>query len=164
MFKEITGNAWDYYEAGAHICITTNGTINNGGQIVCGAGIAEQARVRWGLFPRALAQLHEAYGQHVFLMQNRMISFPVKFNWWEMANSSLIHQSYEELLSLISLYKINRVILPRPGCGNGKLKWEDVRNVLESVSKRIDSTLSEKISIISDGKIEKAIAAGAPHA
>jgi hypothetical protein len=48
----------------------------------------------------------------------------------------LIERSARELLKLIEVKKIKEAIyLPRPGCGNGRLKWEDVKKNLSPILK-----------------------------
>lgn len=51
--------------------------------------------------------------------------------WACKADIGLIEQSCLQLLELIKTLGVERVYLPRPGCGAGELKWEDVKNVLE---------------------------------
>ena len=65
-----------------------------------------------------------------------MITFPVKHNWWEAADLGLIERSASELLKIIEVKKIKEAVyLPRPGCGNGRLNWEDVKKILSPILK-----------------------------
>jgi O-acetyl-ADP-ribose deacetylase (regulator of RNase III) len=68
-------------------------------------------------------------GQQVGL---ELYSFPVKHNWWENADFDLIEQSTIELKSIADRKKYDTIVLPRPGCGNGGLDWEDVKPILET--------------------------------
>jgi hypothetical protein len=54
----------------------------------------------------------------------------------EAADSGLIERSARELLKIIELKRIKEAVyLPRPGCGNGRLKWEDVKKILSPILK-----------------------------
>jgi hypothetical protein len=65
-----------------------------------------------------------------------LITFPVKRNWWEVADLALIERSARELLKIIEVKRIRGAIyLPRPGCGNGRLKWEDVKKIFLPILK-----------------------------
>jgi hypothetical protein len=47
-----------------------------------------------------------------------------------------VTRSARELLKIIEVKKINEsVYLPRPGCGNGRLNWEDVKKILSPILK-----------------------------
>ena len=78
-----------------------------------------------------------AEGNQVFYFPEcKLITFPVKHNWWEAADLGLIERSARELLKIIEVRKIKEPIyLPRPGCGNGRLKWEDVKKILSPILK-----------------------------
>ena len=52
------------------------------------------------------------------------------------ADLDLIQRSARELLKIIEVKKIKEAVyLPRPGCGNGRLKWEDVKKFLSPILK-----------------------------
>ena len=57
--------------------------------------------------------------------------FPVKYNWWEQASLELIKESAIALKKAAEFE--DTIILPRPGCGNGRLEWPTVKRVLEEV-------------------------------
>lgn len=121
---EEQGNLWEI-EADAR-CITTNGAVKNNGCAVMGRGNAREARDRYpGLdlrFGRRLA----AGGNHVHWTMTDdgpLVTFPVKVHWEEPAQLPLISQSCQELMALIEAQGWARVLLPRPGCGNGGLDW-----------------------------------------
>lgn len=60
----------------------------------------------------------------------KLFTFPVKHVWYEEADPELIRISVG-YLKLFALDRPNEVfLLPRPGCGNGKLQWSDVRPLL----------------------------------
>lgn len=140
-------------------CITTNGFVKHNGHLVMGAGVAGQAQSRYGSFPKVAGNAVSHYGNnvHAFVFPNQgvgsrvdphktshgtfgsnwFISFPVKHKWYEEADLELIKRSAEQLIELLDepafspLFK--KVLLPLPGCGNGKLSWVDVKPVIEPI-------------------------------
>lgn len=134
--KEVTGDLWTY-PADVRV-ITTNGTVKRNGEAVMGRGCAAEAKQRWPKLPRELGRLIRSDGNHVHVLVTpeslpfRLASFPVKHSWYEKADLDLIERSAEELLDIASNLG-NVFVLPRPGCGNGKLSWGDVRPVLEEM-------------------------------
>ena len=136
--KEITGNLWDYYGESLHtICITTNGTIKKNGEAVMGRGCALEANNKVPGLARQLGHSIDKGGNKVHWLrwdegQNPiLLSFPVKHNWWEKADLILIKRSAADLSYLASGEEARTFILPRPGCGNGKLNWKDVKPLIE---------------------------------
>ena len=141
--KEIKGNLWDYH-IDHIVVITTNGTVNSSGQNVMGRGCAFEAKKRIPSLPLTLGKFIKDQGNHVFTLCHGLVSFPVKHNWWENADINLIERSAQELSALTDHMGWSSVIIPRPGCGNGRLKWIDVKPVIEPY-------LDDRFSIISHG-------------
>jgi len=131
---EVFGDLWEF---DGIVAITTNGFLKKDGSCVMGRGCARQAALRFGWLPRKLGAAISKHGNHVFhFPEYRLITFPVKHVWWEPADLKLIERSARELLGIIAEAKIGEpVYLPRPGCGNGKLKWEDVKKILSPILK-----------------------------
>mgnify|MGYP001580901715 CR=1 FL=1 len=50
-----------------------------------------------------------------------------------MADLELIKESASQLAVVAGAYSNKTFVLPRPGCGNGGLKWEDVKPVIEPI-------------------------------
>lgn len=133
-------NAWDELKNANALCITTNGTVKKNGAVVMGRGIAKEARDRFPGIDGRLGQHVQHKGNIVgFIWENpTILSFPVKHNWWEKADLALIRASYLTVVALVRYENWTRVILPKPGCGNGQLRWEDVEQVLAPIyDKRI---------------------------
>ena len=138
--KEVKGDLWTYVPAESVVrCITTNGFVKKSGEAVMGAGCAKEAAKLFPELPDKLGWFIKQRGNNVHMLgefdtmteRMRLASFPVKHNWWEKADLALIEQSCQELLALAAMYPHDTVfVIPRPGCGNGKLRWEDVRPVL----------------------------------
>ena len=116
------------------ICITTNGTTKKNGACVMGRGCALQAREKFPGIDEILGELIKQNGnrvQIVFGFSKLIIAFPVKHNWYELADINLIEKSTKQLVRLTNFYGWAKVVLPRPGCNNGGLNWEnDVKSVL----------------------------------
>lgn len=126
---EITGNLWDYPEPVIRV-ITTNGTVRKDGCAVMGRGCALEAAQFYPELPYILGDLISNYGNVCHWLKDNLISFPVKHNWWEKADVSIIEKSCKELSTSVIAKRVP-IVLPRPGCGNGKLRWEDVKPILE---------------------------------
>jgi len=129
--REVTGDIWDYHNQGHWIVITTNGTVRKDGACVMGRGVALQAKGRFPQMPYRLGDCIKKFGNHLTLQPYCCIfTFPVKHNWWEKADLSLIERSCKELFDACSPFK-PPFYLVRPGCGNGQLGWENVKPILE---------------------------------
>lgn len=132
--REATGDLWRLVMPGECLIITTNGAVRRDGRAVMGRGIAREAADRIPELPMVLGEALRFDGNHVFRLMTwtgiLILSFPVKHHWSEAADPDLIVRSARELAgqSLRST-----VWMPRPGCGNGRLEWPAVRQLIEPI-------------------------------
>ena len=150
MFLEEYGSLWDIpCDA---LCITTNGSIRKDGKAVMGRGCAKEAADKWYGLQHALAAHIKHKGNHVSLLSTHnnykdpvwsLLAFPVKHLWNEKADIKLIEQSCRELMQMTEKSGWERVLLPRPGCGNGGLTWDPF------VKLTIAPLLDERIVVVS---------------
>lgn len=143
---EITGNIWDYHDAGKTICITTNYGWKLNGLNVMGKGIAAEALKR---YPTLAAWYGTKCHKHwvrtggamimdpVFYPMKNLIMFPTKrmrdnpaLTWRFSSSIEQIKHSAGKLVGLMKDRNLDEVYLPRPGCGNGGLLWKNVRPYL----------------------------------
>lgn len=134
---EIKGNIWDFLskENDTYICIPTNKTLNNSGELVMGAGLALAAKLKFPGIEMSWGKvLQEVPNVHVHLSaKENLICFPTKNHWKEKSSIEILKQSIDELLSFIEFFGLQRVFLPRIGCGLGGLSWEkEVKPFLET--------------------------------
>lgn len=142
--REDIGNLWDY-PADA-VVVTTNGFVKNNGRAVMGKGSAKEAAVRWPFLPELLGEAIKTYGNIVFiwglqdldkdnetLRFNNILTMPVKHNWWEPADITLIERSAKDLKEEVDLWHFESVVMGQPGCGNGGLDWEEVKPILNDI-------------------------------
>lgn len=124
----IEGNLWKFHTPTNWIVIPTNGSIRKDGACVMGRGVALQAKKRYPRLPYELGDKLYKGGNNVYTFKDYgLLTFPVKHKWFEKADLELIEHSCVQLL-----YVVDRPIyLPMVGCGNGKLKWIDVKRVLD---------------------------------
>lgn len=133
--KQASGNLWTI--PADMRCITTNGAVKRDGQAVMGAGCAKEAR-------DAIPGIASKLGASIVRHGNRVVrltrvsgatlsSFPVKNHWRQIADPALIERSAHELVEIADKFGYENVVLPRPGCGNGRLKWEDVEPMLDYI-------------------------------
>ena len=116
------------------VVITTNGIVRKDGACVMGRGVALQAAQRFPDLPFVLGAAIEVDGNHVHAFRDfRVFSFPVKQHWIEPADPDLIQQSARQLWYAFWKMHLDKVYLVRPGCGNGQLKWEDVKPLIAPI-------------------------------
>jgi hypothetical protein len=136
--KVIKDDIWNYYKKG-WIVITTNGFVKKNGECVMGRGIAKQARDKFPGFADKLGKQIKCYGNKVYCwMDEQIITFPTKHNWWETSDIKLIEESAKRLAETINIFDtLPKVYMPKPGCSNGRLKWVDVEPVIDKHLKHL---------------------------
>lgn len=145
MLKILNHDIIDIWKNGYWCGITTNGFIKKSGECVMGAGVAK-------LFKEQIPELPKKLGDHINRAANtiaifpeyRLFSFPVKHNWFEIADIELIRKSARDLNWIASMGELTEaglLFLPFPGIGNGKLKKEDVLPVLNEELSSFDDRI-----------------------
>ena len=132
MFKE------SYLKFVDAICITTNGALNAQGKCVMGRGVALIAKEKWDGIDKRLGDFIKTNGNIVQILwfvpstKTTIVAFPVKHHWKEKADLKLIEKSCKELRQLIDQEGWTKVVLPRPGCNNGRRDWDtEVKPILK---------------------------------
>lgn len=142
---ESVGELWEY-PASVRV-ITTNGHTNKAGNLVMGRGCAKEAAERFPMLAYYLGQVVARKGNRTSIVSPKMlaglsgdtsaaipywlVTFPVKNHWRDKADLKLIARSAEELVGHANEFDWSGIVLPRPGCGNGRLQWATVRLILE---------------------------------
>jgi hypothetical protein len=131
--QEVTGNIWDYHSSGRWIGITTNGSVRKDGACVMGRGIASEAAQKYPHLPYIVGSAILNSGNRVYVLNEyKIITIPVKHHWKETADLKLIEESIKQLVNWANNpYKHGKFYIPRAGCGNGKLDWENVKPIYE---------------------------------
>ena len=127
---ESCDDIWDY-QGKAIIAVTTSGSLTKADKAVMGRGVARQAALRFPCLPEELGALLREHGNHVHLLGEGIVSFPVEESAWACPELRLISRSALELRQLADREGWERVVVPRPGCGGGGLDWREVRPLLE---------------------------------
>lgn len=146
---EIRGNIWDFHDRGNWIVITTNGFVKKSGAAVMGRGLALQAANRFPSLPKRLGESllrgnTSLIGGVVPSWLNiphdfpdlRLISFPVKNFWGDIANLELIEHNLPKLSILVRHLEQDQDLKPpvyvtRFGTGNGERNWSEVKPLME---------------------------------
>jgi len=132
--KEVIGNLWTF-PAEVRI-VTTNGMVKQDGSLVMGGGCALEAAQRYPDLPITLGQAVRALGNEPFwtLWPDgiQIVSFPTKHRWRDKSDILLIARSARKIAGMAAL-RDRVVVMPRPGCGLGGLRWQDVKLVLEPI-------------------------------
>ena len=143
------------------ICITTNGFIKRNNEAVMGRGCAKQAADMFPRLKKSFGTKMRKEGNfpHVIYKTDTydLISFPVKPEaamygngahvikrykgkfkrkdivpgWMCTAETDIIERSCKLLNTLVDFQEYKVIVLPRPGCGAGELKWTNVKPILE---------------------------------
>jgi hypothetical protein len=146
------------------VVITTNGYVKADGTAVMGRGCAHQAARRWPWLPRALGLSLRSKG-NVVAEISRFVMYPVKPEyvaervnvlprlrqsirgpgpwpgWMSYADLELVERSAEQIQAMAVAAGWQHVLMPRPGCGNGELSWDDV-------VKRLSRVLDDRFTVV----------------
>jgi len=128
--REMQVDIWSY-QGQAAIAITTNGSLTLDGRAIMGKGVAKQAAERFPELRHQLGRLLQVRGNHVHELMPGLVSFPVEETPYSLPELRLIRRSAEELRLLADQCGWTQVLVPRPGCGGGGMRWQEVQPVLE---------------------------------
>lgn len=121
-------------------------TVNTVG--VMGKGIALQFREKYStnyrLYKEACKNGTIDIGKLLVVKDSSLegekliINFPTKKEWNKKSQYSFIEEGLKDLVRIIDEYSIKSIALPPLGCGNGGLKWEKVRPLIEKYLGQLD--------------------------
>lgn len=114
-------------------------TVNTVG--VMGKGIALQFKERFPMnfkiYANACKKGEMQVGKMLVVQENTMngekliINFPTKTEWFKKSQYSFIEDGLKDLAKVIEQYNIKSIAIPPLGCGNGGLKWEKVKPMMD---------------------------------
>lgn len=132
--KETIGDLWEFHKQGNWIIIPTNGTVKEDSSAVMGKGVALQAAKRFPGLSQNLGRKLRVFGITPIVFHHlRLVTFPVKIDWWVEATLQLIEESCKSITKEDNWNQlgISEIYMPRVGCGAGGLNWKDVKPILE---------------------------------
>lgn len=114
-------------------------TVNTVG--VMGKGIAlqfkDQFAENYRIYAAACKRKEFNIGDLLVVKENSMdgekiiINFPTKTEWFRKSQYEYIEKGLQKLVEVIKEYQITSIAIPPLGCGNGGLKWEKVKPMIE---------------------------------
>jgi len=129
----ITGNL---LEAQTEALVNTVNTVG-----VMGKGIALQFKERFPMNFKVYADACKkgemqvgkmlVVKEHTLQGEKIIINFPTKVEWFKKSQYSYIEDGLKDLAKVIEEYKIKSIAIPPLGCGNGGLKWEKVKPMMD---------------------------------
>jgi hypothetical protein len=152
--REARGDIWGLVREREAVVVTINGDLTSAGRLVMGKGIALEAKMRVKGVDRVLGDSVARHGLHTILLSPAsytprwdLFAFPTKYHWRDKrADPDLIVKSAHELVALVKkelwMYRFvdadhppfyPNIWMPRPGCGAGGLRWEDVKPLLDPI-------------------------------
>ncbi len=131
--KYIIGNL---LEANVEALVNTVNTVG-----VMGKGIALQFRerfpVNYKIYVSACKKGEVKPGKMLIVKELTMegeriiINFPTKTEWFMKSKYEYIEEGLKDLVKIIEEYNIKSIAIPPLGCGNGGLKWNNIKSLME---------------------------------
>ncbi len=144
MIQYLTG---DIFESRAQAIINTVNTVG-----VMGKGIALQFKNAFPSNYKAyvdacktgeirVGKLFVTVDKNVNSGEKIIINFPTKTDWRKPSEYSYIDEGLTDLIKIIKERGIKTVAIPPLGAGNGGLKWEKVKELIEQKMSSVDVVL-----------------------
>lgn len=129
--KIIKEDILKWWHKGYYILIPTNGWVNSQGEAASGRGLAMQVKKLFGNFSKILGKLLIDSGNQVYVIDKiRLITFPTKGYWKDPSRLNLIEESCKQLANILIDHLTIKLVMPKVGCGNGGLEWNQVEPIL----------------------------------
>lgn len=144
MINYVTGNILD---SKAQALVNTVNTVG-----IMGKGIALQFKKAYPnnfkLYSEACKKKELGIGKmfvtkdsNISSGEKLIINFPTKQNWRKPSEYIFIEEGLDDLINVIKTKQIKSIAIPPLGAGNGGLKWEKVKKIIEEKFKNIDTEI-----------------------
>lgn len=144
MVKYVTGNI---FESKADALVNT---VNTDG--IMGKGIALQFKKAFPSNFKAyleackngdigIGQLFVSKDSNLEVGEKVIINFPTKKSWKKPSEYSYIEEGLDDLIAILKKGEIASVAIPPLGAGNGGLKWEKVKRIIEQKLSDIEADI-----------------------
>ena len=127
----------------------TEALVNTVG--VMGKGIAIQFKERFPMnfkiYANACKKGDMQVGKMLVVKENTLdgekliINFPTKKEWFRMSQYSYIEDGLKDLVNVIEEYNIKSIAIPPLGFGNGGLKWEKVKPLMDKYLSKLNNVI-----------------------
>lgn len=140
---EVEGDYWELAKSHNTLVCTINMVVKTNGELVMGKGIALE-------FAKRYPFLQDDFGKQIkknltlsnpnitpivstssddIEYEKLLVGLPTKIHWQDKSTLFLVDHSLHSLRQFIDSLasaKHRKVLMTRPGCGNGGLAWDDV--------------------------------------
>jgi hypothetical protein len=128
---EVEGDFWDVFHEYDAVACMTNKTVKDDGELIMGGGIAAGFKHQWNWLPYVWGQeLKKDHRRDVMVTMRphapHLIAFPTKYHPKSRSLIPLIEKCASELAVIAKTFDW-KILITRPGCGLGGLKWDRVR-------------------------------------
>lgn len=131
-------------DVNAIVC-TTNNVVRKNGSLVMGRGSAKDFKEKFKYLDWNWGQIvadHADNGiedYHLLITGPRrldhaqiyLVGLQTKRSWVDDSPMELVVKSCEKLKQLADLMSWRKIVMPRPGCGNGNLRWREVKKEIQ---------------------------------
>lgn len=134
---EVEGDYWELAKSHNTLVCTINMVVKANGELVMGKGIALEFAKKYEFLPETFGRQIKADPNTIPMAytgevphETILVGLPTKIHWQDKSTLFLIDQSLYALRKFIdSITNMDerKVLMTRPGCGNGGLNWDDVQ-------------------------------------
>lgn len=137
QIREFKGDIIENINSFDAVCITTNGVVKQDGRLVMGAGVAKAFRNKFHNIDLSIGRKVLKNGNKCYRITSHngtdIVTFPTKNHWKDNSCIIRIKLSCIELVELTNKYGWADVALPKPGCSNGGLSWDYVKEEIKDL-------------------------------
>lgn len=141
---EVAGDYWELAKSHDTLVCTINMVVKANGELVMGKGIALEFAERYPFLPQDFGKqikdnlartepnstpIPTSYLVDGSGYEKILLGLPTKIHWQDKSTLFLVDQSLYSLRQFIDSLpfpQTRKVLMTRPGCGNGGLAWDDV--------------------------------------
>lgn len=114
------------------ICLPSNASYREDGTAILDDEVSKIFQKKYPDFSEELGDKLELYGNQLFYFEHyNAFSFPIKNGWNEKPDLRIIEQSCKDLSNQAKYLYGFPILMPKPGCYPGGLRWEEVQPLLE---------------------------------